>query len=123
MGSTKDIFWYIGKLVILIFVAVVSLIFSNDLFSVLLNAMTFLITILFDVISGAVKVSRSVLSKWTKGVVKGLLLFILAVFLATVILTLYIAQHPDINWVSMEFIIAMMAICAIGAILSDYLVG
>jgi hypothetical protein len=85
--------------------------------------MTFLITILFDVISGAVKVSRSVLSKLTKGVVKGLLLFILVVFLATVILTLYVAQHPDINWVSMEFIIAMMAIGAIGAILSDYLVG
>lgn len=123
MGSTKDIFWYIIKLIVLMFVAACSLIFSDDLFGVLLNAMTFLITILFDVISASVKVTRSVLSKWTKGVVKGLAIFIVVVFLATIVGTLYVARHPNFHLISIKFVIVTMSICAIGAIVSEYLVN
>lgn len=123
MNSTKDIFWYIAKLVILVFVALCSLVYNDSLFSVLLNTVTFLITILFDVTSAAVKVSRSILQKVIQCVVKVLALFIVVVFLSAIILTFYVAKHPDANFVSIEFIIATMIICAFVAIISDYIIS
>lgn len=115
--------FHIVKLIILIFIAIMSIIFCNDIFSVLLNAVLFLTTILFDISSAAWKAYHSVLTKRLKNFIIALAILIFVVFLAGTIGAFYSGVTPNFNGISKLFVGFVIIISAILSVLADFLLS
>lgn len=112
---------YLLKLITLIFVAIITILFSTDMFNVFISSMLFLLTVLWDMIFASITVYRSFLHKIMKWFVYAMLAIIAVAFLASIGLAFYVARNPEFDCISKCMVMIVLGCCACMSVGAEFI--